>query len=63
LDSLPENKMPVIRVSAQAAVQNPYGSIFAGWIMSYVDNAGSIPASASARGLVVTRIVDSFKFK
>ena len=62
-DSLPENRMPVIRVPAMHADQNSGGSIFGGWIMSYVDIAGSIPALDRARGSVVTRAVDSFEFK
>ena len=62
-DSLPENEMPVIRVPARPADQNPGGSIFGGWIMSYVDIAGSIPALARVRGPVVTRAVDSFELK
>ena len=62
-DSLPENRMPVIRVPAMHADQNSGGSIFGGWIMSYVDIAGSIPALARVRGPVVTRAVDSFEFK
>jgi len=62
-DSLPENEMPVIRVPARPADQNPGGSIFGGWIMSYVDIARSIPALARLRGPVVTRAVDSFEFK
>ena len=62
-DSLPENRMPVIRVPARPADQNPGGSIFGGWIMSYVDIAGSIPALARVRGPIVTRAVDSFEFK
>ena len=62
-DSLPENKIPVIRVPAMHADQNSGGSIFGGWIMSYVDIAGSIPALARVRGPVVTRAVDSFEFK
>jgi len=62
-DRLPENRMPVIRVPARLADQNPGGSIFGGWIMSYVDIAGSIPALVRVRGPVVTRAVDSFEFK
>ncbi len=62
-DKLPENRMPVIRVPARPADQNPGGSIFGGWIMSYVDIAGSIPALDRVRGPVVTRAVDSFEFK
>ena len=60
---LPAGKMPVIRVPARPADQNPGGSIFGGWIMSYVDIAGSIPALDRVRGPVVTRAVDSFEFK
>ena len=62
-DCLPEGKVPVIRVPARPADQNPGGSIFGGWIMSYVDIAGSIPALDRVRGPVVTRAVDSFEFK
>jgi len=62
-DCLPEGKIPVIRVPARPADQNPGGSIFGGWIMSYVDIAGSIPALERVRGPVVTRAVDSFEFK
>ena len=62
-DSLPENRMPVIRVPARPADQNPGGSMFGGWIMSYVDIAGSIPALKRVCGPVVTRAVDSFEFK
>jgi len=62
-DCLPEGKVPVIRVPARPADQNPGGSIFGGWIMSYVDIAGSIPALARVKGPVVTRAVDSFEFK
>lgn len=60
---LPEGKIPVIRVPARPADANPGGSIFGGWIMSYVDIAGSIPALERAKGAVVTRAVESFEFK
>ncbi len=62
-DSLPENRIPVIRVPARPSDQNSGGSMFGGWIMSYVDIAGSIPALDRVRGPVVTRAVDSFEFK
>jgi acyl-CoA thioesterase YciA len=62
-ECLPEGKIPVIRVPARPADQNPGGSMFGGWIMSYVDIAGSIPALDRVRGPVVTRAVDSFEFK
>lgn len=60
---LPEGRMPAIRVPAKPAAANPGGSIFGGWIMSYVDIAGSIPALERAQGAVVTRAVESFEFK
>ncbi|VAW72693.1 Acyl-CoA hydrolase [hydrothermal vent metagenome] len=63
LCTLPENKMPVIRVPAMPADLNEGGSIFGGWIMAQVDIAGSIPAAIRAGGAVVTRAVDSFEFK
>lgn len=62
-DSLPENKIPVIRVPAMPSDLNQGGTVFGGWIMSQVDIAGSIPAAARAGGTIVTRAVDSFEFK
>lgn len=63
MDRLPDDMTPIIRVPARPADANPGGSIFGGWIMSYVDIAGSEPAYLRARGPVVTRAVDSFEFK
>lgn len=60
---LPENRIPVIRVPARPSDANLGGNIFGGWIMSYVDIAGSIPALDRAQGAVVTRAVESFEFK
>ena len=62
-NQLPPDRMPVIRVPARPSDENEGGSIFGGWIMSYVDIAGSIPALERVRGPVVTRAVDSFEFK
>jgi len=61
--SLPQNRMPVLRVPARPRDANMGGTIFGGWIMSHVDIAGSIPALSRAKGAVVTRAVDSFEFK
>jgi acyl-CoA thioesterase YciA len=61
--SLPEDRMPVLRVPARPRDANMGGTIFGGWIMSHVDIAGSVPALTLARGAVVTRAVDSFEFK
>ncbi len=63
MDSLPADRSPVIRVPARPRDVNPGGSIFGGWIMSYVDIAGSEPAYLRARGPVVTRAVHSFEFR
>lgn len=60
---LPEGQTPVLRVPAMPKDVNAGGSIFGGWIMSYVDIAGSIPALQRARGAVVTRAVHAFEFK
>ena len=60
---LPEGRIPIIRVPAMPADANAGGSIFGGWIMSYVDIAGSMPALVRAKGPVVTRAVESFEFK
>ena len=60
---LPKDRMPVLRVPARPRDANMGGSIFGGWIMSYVDIAGSVPALERAKGAVVTRAVDSFEFK
>lgn len=62
-NTLPENKIPVIRVPAMPSDLNQGGTVFGGWIMSQVDIAGSIPAAERAGGTIVTRAVDSFEFK
>ena len=62
-DCLPKDKIPAIRVPAMPADANAGGSIFGGWIMSYVDIAGSMPALVRAKGPIVTRAVESFEFK
>ena len=53
----------ILRTLAMPADTNANGDMFGGWIMSYVDIAGSIPALGRVRGPVVTRAVDSFEFK
>lgn len=62
-DDLPAGRMPVLRIPARPKDVNPGGSIFGGWVMSYVDIAGSIPSELRARGRVVTRAVQAFEFK
>ena len=56
--SLPEGRMPVLRVPASPRYANMGGTIFGGLIMSHVDIDGSIPSLERAKGAVVTRAVD-----
>lgn len=62
-DTLPPNRLPVLRIPTRPKDVNQGGNIFGGWVMSYVDIAGSIPAGLRARGPVVTRAVQAFEFK
>ncbi|MFT5534480.1 MAG: acyl-CoA thioesterase YciA [Burkholderiaceae bacterium] len=62
-NTLPEGKMPVLRMLPMPADANVYGDVFGGWIMSQVDIAGSLPATRRANGRVATIAVNSFLFK
>ena len=44
ISRLPEDEIPAIRVLAMPADTNAAGDIFGGWLMSWVDVAGSIEA-------------------
>jgi len=59
---LPANEIPAIRVLAMPADTNANGDIFGGWLMSWVDVAGSIEAFRRANGRVVTVAVHEFCF-
>jgi acyl-CoA thioesterase YciA len=61
--TLPEHKVPVLRIVPMPADLNPAGDVFGGWIMAQVDIAGAIPAWRRARGRVATIAVNSFLFK
>ncbi|MFI4941533.1 MAG: acyl-CoA thioesterase [Burkholderiales bacterium] len=61
--SLPEGKMPQLRVMPVPADANIHGDVFGGWIMAQVDIAGAIPAVRRANGRVATIAVNSFLFK
>ena len=61
--TLPEGRMPVLRVMPMPADANVYGDVFGGWIMAQVDIAGSLPAIQRAGGRVATIAVNSFVFK
>ena len=61
--SLPQGKIPALRVVPMPADSNQNGDIFGGWIMAQVDVAGGIVAGRVARGRVATVSVNSFVFK
>lgn len=61
--SLPDGKMPVLRVMPMPSDANIHGDVFGGWIMAQVDIAGSLPAVRRANGRVATIAVNSFLFK
>jgi len=61
--SLPEGKVPALRVVPMPADSNQNGDIFGGWIMAQVDVAGGVIAGRVARGRVATVSVNSFVFK
>jgi acyl-CoA thioesterase YciA len=51
-----------LRTVAMPADTNPSGDIFGGWIMSLMDLAAGISASARAGGRVVTAAVSNLSF-
>jgi acyl-CoA thioesterase YciA len=61
--TLPEGKIPQLRVMPMPADANVHGDVFGGWIMAQVDIAGSLPAVRRANGRVATIAVNSFQFK
>jgi acyl-CoA thioesterase YciA len=61
--TLPQDRMPTMRVIPMPADTNANGTIFGGWVMAQVDLAGSVPAAECAMGRVATVAVNSFVFK
>lgn len=61
--SLPEGKMPQLRVMPMPSDANMHGDVFGGWIMAQVDIAGAVPAVRRANGRIATIAVNSFLFK
>ncbi len=51
-----------IRTLAMPADANPSGDIFGGWLISQMDIAGAVTASARAHGRVATVAVTGFTF-
>jgi len=66
IDDIDEEPVPTgvltLQTLAMPAYTNPNGDIFAGWVMSQMDLAGSILAQRIARGRVTTVAVGSMAF-
>ena len=58
----PPAQPPVIRVTAMPADANPYGDIFGGWLMGWMDSAAGSVASRHCGGRAVTVAVDAMTF-
>jgi len=61
--SLPEGRVPTLRVMPMPADANIHGDVFGGWIMAQVDIAGAIPAARRAAGRVATVAVNAIQFR
>ena len=61
--TLPQGRIPELRVVPMPADANVHGDVFGGWIMAQVDMAGALPAMRRANGRVATIAVNSFLFK
>lgn len=62
--SLPEDRMPALRVEPMPADTNQHGDVFGGWVMSQVDLAGANTAMRYALSrFIVTRAVSSLTFE
>ena len=61
--TLPQGRIPELRVVPMPADANVHGDVFGGWIMAQVDMAGALPAMRRANGRVDTIAVNSFLFK
>ena len=58
----PPEGAPTIRVTAMPADANPYGDIFGGWLMGWMDSAAGSVASRHCGGRAVTVAVEGMKF-
>jgi acyl-CoA thioesterase YciA len=56
------NRDPVLRVVPGPSDINANGHIFGGWVLSQMDIAGGITASARAKGPVATVAIESMEF-
>src|SRR6266446_215268 len=58
----PEVLQPAIRVVMMPRDTNPLGTIFGGWILSYIDQAGAIQARQESQKNLVTVAMHEVKF-
>ncbi len=58
----PPSDDPTIRVIAMPADANPYGDIFGGWLLSWMDSAAGSVASRHCGGRAVTIALDGMEF-
>jgi acyl-CoA thioesterase YciA len=61
-DDAPPDGLPAVRVIAMPADANPYGDIFGGWLMSWMDSAAGSVASRHSHGRAVTIAVEGMTF-
>ena len=61
-NDLPRDIEPTLRLVPLPKDTNAAGDIFGGWIMSWVDLAGSVAASRRANGRIATVAVNAFQF-
>ena len=59
---MPDERVPLIRVTAMPADTNPYGGVFGGWLMSQMALAAGSLASRAARGKCVVVAADGLRF-
>ncbi len=60
--TLPDDRMPIMRIMPMPVDTNADGAIFGGWMMMQCDIAGSIEAQRCALGAVNTIAVNAFQF-
>jgi acyl-CoA thioesterase YciA len=61
-ENAPPAGEPALRTLAMPADANPNGDIFGGWVLSQMDLAGSVPATARAQGRIATVAMDTVRF-
>lgn len=63
MEELPADHTLVLKVIPRPSDVNANGDIFGGWVMSWVDMAGSVLPARHAQGRVATVAVNQFVFK